>query len=171
MNIEAIIENFGMEHFGDDIKVMSDLYEYHDFKVCGVKEDGAISGFGWIEHRIEFSGAYMPLTRHSVGIIGKEKMNNSDLKYNTHAVVSGVKYIDRSDYSEKLFIVDDTPTDLLLEYDDDGRIIFCGMQEEGKRHGLGVEFVHEGKLVKQQRGIWQNGVQTHRWENNSFVEI
>lgn len=171
MSINATIQNFKSESFSKDIKAMSDLYEYHDFRVWGNKEEGVISGFGWIEHDIEFSGVYMPLTVHSVGIIGSEERWNSYIKENTHTVVSGIRYIKRSEYSEKIAVEGEIPAEMLIEYDDKERIIFCGMQEGGKRHGLGVAFTYEDRFVKQHRGIWQNGIKTHCWEHAKFVEL
>ena len=171
MDVEKIIQNFKMHYFRDEVTPMRDITEYHDFRAWGVEDGGKISGFGWIEHDISFSGAYMPLTRHSVGIIGAEEVMNSDLGYTTESVVTGVKYIERRDHSVRMLLEVEIPETMLVERDAEGAIIFCGVQEAGQRHGLGVEFIYEGKGVVQHRGIWQHGVQTHCWEKGEFVKL
>lgn len=171
MDVEHIIQNFKMHYLRDEVAPMRDILEYHDIRTWGIEDGGAISGFGWIEHEISFSGAYMPLTRHSVGIIGEEKILNSDLGYATEGVVAGVKYIERSDHSEKIYIAGEIPDTMLVERDAEGRITFCGMQECGERHGLGVEFILEGKSVVQRRGIWLRGALTHCWTEGKFIKL
>ena len=69
--------------------------------------------------------------------------------------------------SEDLYLLPE-----LLERDDKGRIVFCGIHKDGVRHGLGSEFTYndDGEITELQ-GLWQNGKFTHKRSGGELVSV
>jgi len=69
-------------------------------------------------------------------------------------------------------VIDDSQNDVLIETDENGRVIFCGGMKDGVRHGLGSEISlgNDGQLHFRD-GLWQNGVCTHAVSLYGIQEI
>lgn len=161
------------ENYRRTFWAMSDVEEYHDYHVRGFMEDGKFKGFVWIEWDIDFSSAYIPLTRHFIGLVNEEKVYNDDLEQKVPELLCGVKFSvhgSKLDYSVR--VIGDIPENLCIEKDDQDRVTFCGMQKDGMRDGLGSEFSYpeEGKIVELQ-GFWQKGKLTHKCEMTQLIAI
>jgi len=62
--------------------------------------------------------------------------------------------------------------DVLIERDNDDRIVFFGMQKDGKPHGLGLSIEHAPGVTKTPHfGLWQNGVKTHAFKDGELCPI
>ena len=159
--VEEIISRMGNQNYRNTYQTNGDLDEYHSMSVSGIEEDGRIRGFVWIERKIDFSAAYIPLTHYVFGIVHDAYMHDKELETEVPKVRAGVEYLHRKGVADRISVISESPSELLIERDADGRVVFCGMHQVGLRHGLGVAFIYDANVVVQQRGIWQSGECVH----------
>ena len=86
---ENILQQFGTQLFSNSCRVMSDLYEYHDYIAYGVIKDDKITGFCQIVWNIEFSSVYLPLSHIIIGIADTQYRHNRDLESDVPTVKYG----------------------------------------------------------------------------------
>ena len=166
-NVVDIIKNFGCVHFGNTSKALSDLEEYHSYTVYGKLVDGRPHGFVWITHNIDFSSTYIPVRRHMAGLVYPDYRHNSDLEKETPILCCGVYYQEGSN----ILPVGEPNPSLLIEHDTKDRITFCGMQQDGLRHGLGSQFTYNKHGVSELQGIWITGILTYFMEDGRLIPL
>lgn len=106
-------------------------------ETAGFIKDGRIDGFGWSV--IDRLGPCDHVRLFTVGLVPE---------YSVEALCGVVYYDDVfSVGGDKVTQCGDSPEKhLLIEYDNNGRISFCGMHENGVRSGLGSEFTYENGI-------------------------
>ena len=166
-----MIEHFGKQFFSNSCRVMSDLYEYHDYIAYGVIKDDKITGFCKIVWGIEFSSVYLPLSHILIGIADEEYKHNSDLESDVPTVKYGIDLRYRNNKIEHAYLYPDTENILLISRDSENRITFVGEHKEGKRHGFGVEITYTDTKDTLLYGIWQNGTLKYQYKDTNWVEV
>ena len=168
---ENILQQFGTQLFKNSCRVMSDLYEYHDYIAYGVIKDDKITGFCQIVWDIEFSSVYLPLSHILIGIADEEYKRNSDLESDVPTVKYGVDLLYRSDKIERAYLYPDTENILLIERNNEEKITFVGENQDGTRHGFGVEITYSDTKDTLLYGIWHNGTLKYQYKDKNWVEV
>ena len=168
---ENILQQFGTQLFSNSCRVMSDLYEYHDYIAYGVIKDDKITGFCQIVWDIEFSSVYLPLSHIIIGITDTQYRHNRDLECDVPTVKYGVDLRCRGGEIENTTILPDTESLLLLERDTTNRLTFIGEQTDGTREGFGVEISYTDGKYNILYGIWQNGTLKYQYKDKKWVEV
>lgn len=138
--------------------------EYQDFdvregySVAGFMTDGVVHGFMW---KREWENGPGSEDDCSCGLRDEYK--------SYYTVFSGIRY--QPQRSSKGLQEFDFKMLSLIERDYYGRIVFCGVHKDGMRHGLGSEFSYVDGRIEEVQGLWQNGVLTHRRENDKLVPV
>lgn len=110
-----------------------------------------------------------PFSVYRCGLVAEEYKEDSTLETKVPDVICGVRYKVGGTFAEPFGKI---PDDLLVETDADGRATFCGMQRDGVRHGLGIEFHFEDGILRSVRqGYWQHGILTHELHDDRLITI
>ena len=168
---ENILQQFGTQLFSNSCRVMSDLYEYHDYLAYGVIKDDKITGFCRIVWKIDFSAVYKPLTHILIGIADEEYHLNRDLESEVPTIKYGVDFRCRNDKIEHTYLYPDTENILLIERNNEEKITFVGENKDGTRHGFGVEITYSDTKDTLLYGIWEAGVLKYQYKNKNWVEV
>ena len=159
-------------HFHNSFWSQSDIQEFHDYSAISLDDPKMTKCFAWLEWDMRFSGAFESLERHFIGIVNSKFERNDDLDSEVPTLSCGVKYELRgSSDAAYIYEVGDPDIDLLIEKDKEGNVTFCGMQRNGKRHGLGSEFQYDGDELTEFQGLWQNGKLTHKVEEYQLIPV
>lgn len=168
---ENILQQFGTQLFSNSCRVMSDLYEYHDYIAYGVIKDDKITGFCQIVWDIEFSSVYLPLSHILIGIADTQYRHNRDLECDVPTVKYGVDLRCRGGEIENTTILPDTDSILLIERNSEEKITFVGENKEGVRNGFGVEITYADKKYSMLYGIWEAGVLKYQYKDKNWMEV
>ena len=168
---ESILAQFDSQLFQNSSRVMSDLYEYHDYIAYGVIKDDKITGFCQIVWNIEFSSVYLPLSHIIIGIADTQYRHNRDLESDVPTVKYGVDLRCRGGKIENTTILPDTESVLLIERNSEEKITFLGEHKEGVRNGFGVEITYADTKDTLLYGIWQNGTLKYQYKDKKWVEV
>lgn len=151
---------------------------YNEYKVSGFKVDGHPNGYVWIETDNEVwedhedEGAQNG-TSYSCGIVDDDYIHlsygvdYSDRTNSPRLIIGSGKTLRERFFSSEAGKVE-IPKELLIEKDDQGRAVFCGMQKDGLRHGLGTEFQWEGDHFSVFKGYWEGGKLTHKVNHDNI---
>lgn len=151
------LETFGVVK-SDWIKEYQDFDVREGYSVAGFITDGVVHGFMWMRDWDNGPGS---IDQYSCGLRDEYK--------SYYIVFSGIHYQPQrprnglEEYEYKMLG--------LIERDEDGRIVFCGVHKDGMRHGLGSEFSYVDGRIDEVQGLWQNGVLTHKRENDKLVPV
>ena len=168
---ENILQQFGTQLFSNSCRVMSDLYEYHDYIAYGVIKDDKITGFCQIVWDIEFSAVYLPLSHILIGIADEQYKSNKDLETDVPTIKYGVDFLCRNGRIERVYLYPDTEDFLLIERNVEEQITFVGEHKEGIRNGFGVEINYADTKYSMLYGIWQNGTLKYQYKDKKWVEV
>lgn len=168
---ENILQQFGTQLFSNSCRVMSDLYEYHDYIAYGVIKDDKITGFCQIVWDIEFSSVYLPLSHILIGIADEQYKSNKDLETDVPTIKYGVDFLCRNERIERVNLYPDTEDCLLIERNVEDQITFVGEHKEGIRNGFGVEITYTATKDTLLYGIWQNGTLKYQYKDKKWVEV
>ena len=168
---ESILAQFDSQLFQNSSRVMSDLYEYHDYIAYGVVQEGKITGFCHIVWDIEFSSVYLPLSHIIIGIADSEYRHNRDLESDVPTVKYGVDLRCRGGKIENTTILPNTQSVLLLQYDTDNRLTFIGEHTFGTPDGFGAEISYTDGKYSILYGVWQNGTLKYQYKDKNWVEV
>ena len=168
---ENILQQFGTQLFSNSCRVMSDLYEYHDYLAYGVIKDDKITGFCRIVWKIDFSAVYKPLTHILIGIADEEYHLNRDLESEVPTIKYGVDFRCRNDKIEHTYLYPDTENILLIERNNEEKITFVGENKDGTRHGFGVEITYSDTKDTLLYGIWEAGVLKYQYKDKDWVDV
>lgn len=146
-----MIKNFGMKD-AEWVNSHMDWDDQEGFWEAGFMVNGEMRGFTW---RCDWSESGYTGDRGHYYSCGLGKAFSVQV------------YSDHIKESEDLYLLSD-----LLERDEKGRIVFCGVHKDGVRHGLGSEFTYhdDGKITELQ-GLWQNGKLTHKRSGGKLVPV
>lgn len=152
-----MLDTFGVVE-RDWIKEYQDFDVREGYSVAGFITDGKVHGFMWMRDWDNGPGSK---DRYSCGLRDEHKpyyvvFSGIDVKLTRYGV----------DFREY-----DYEMPGLIERDEYGQIVFCGVHKDGVRHGLGSEFLCSNKGVVEVQGLWQNGVLTHRREKDKLVPV
>ena len=164
-----MIEQFGVQHFHNTCRVMSDLYEYHDYTAYGVVQEGKITGFCHIVWDIDFSSTYLPLSHIIIGIADSEYRPNRDLESDVPTVKYGVDLRCRGGKIEHTTVLPDTQSVLLLQYDDNNRLTFIGEHTAGTPDGFGAEITYSDGKYDILYGVWSAGVLKYKYTDRQWI--
>ena len=168
---ESILAQFDSQLFQNSSRVMSDLYEYHDYIAYGVIKDDKITGFCQIVWNIEFSSVYLPLSHIIIGIADTQYRHNRDLESDVPTVKYGVDLRCRGGKIENTTILPDTESLLLLERDTTNRLTFIGEQTDGTREGFGVEISYTDGKYNLQLGVWEAGELRYKYQDRKWIGV
>ena len=168
---ENILQQFGTQLFSNSCRVMSDLYEYHDYLAYGVIKNDKITGFCKIVWGIEFSSVYLPLSHIIIGIADEEYQTNKDLETKVPTIKYGVDFRYRNDKIEHTYLYPDTENILLIERNNEEKITFVGENKDGTRHGFGVEITYSDTKDTLLYGIWDAGILKYQYKDKNWVEV
>lgn len=168
---ENILQQFGTQLFSNSCRVMSDLYEYHDYITYGVIKDDKITGFCKIVWGIEFSSVYLPLSHIIIGIADEEYQTNKDLETKVPTIKYGVDFRCRYGEIECADVMPDSEKFLLITRDEEERITFVGEYSDGVRNGFGVEITYTDTKDTLLYGIWDVGVLKYQYKDKNWVEV
>ena len=168
---ENILQQFGTQLFSNSCRVMSDLYEYHDYLAYGVIKDDKITGFCRIVWKIDFSAVYKPLTHILIGIADEEYHLNRDLESEVPTIKYGVDFRFRYGEIECADVMPDSEKFLLITRDEEERITFVGEYSDGVRNGFGVEITYTDTKDTLLYGIWDVGVLKYQYKDKNWVEV
>lgn len=168
---ENILQQFGTQLFSNSCRVMSDLYEYHDYLAYGVIKNDKITGFCKIVWGIEFSSVYLPLSHIIIGIADEEYQTNKDLETKVPTIKYGVDFRCRYGEIECADVMPDSEKFLLITRDEEERITFVGEYSDGVRNGFGVEITYTDTKDTLLYGIWQNGTLKYQYKDKNWVEV
>lgn len=136
-----------------------DLDVREGFSDAGFAIDGRIHGFMW---RHEWDDGPGSVDYYYCGLVDDQLKN--------YGFLCSVRYQLGRPYYDVM--VSDYMPSVLLEHDDKGRIVFCGVHKDGVRHGLGSEFTYNEKgEISAFQGLWQNGKLTHRRDGDKLVSV
>ena len=146
-----MIKNFGMKD-AEWVNSHMDWDDQEGYWEAGFMVNGEMRGFSW---RCDWKDSAFSDDRWSSYRCGLGK---------EFSVSVGSRSITES---EDLYLLPE-----LLERDDKGRIVFCGVHKDGVRHGLGSEFTYndDGEITEIQ-GLWQNGKFTHKRSGGELVPV
>ena len=150
---------------------------YNEYEVFGFKEDGHPVGYVWIETENEVwedhedEGAQGG-TSYYCGLVADDYIHLSygvdySDRTNSPRLIIGAGRTLRERFSSGVEI----PKELLIEKDDQDRVVFCGMQKDGLRHGLGTEFQWEGDCFYVFKGYWEEGKLTHKVDHGTLEKL
>lgn len=151
------LDTFGVVE-QDWVKEYQDFDVREGYSVAGFMTDGKIHGFMWKRDWDNGPGSEDDC---SCGL--------RDENQSYYTVFSGIHYRPQrpregiQEYEYKMLG--------LIERDEYGRIVFCGVHKDGMRHGLGSEFSYLDGSIEEVQGLWQNGVLTHRREKDKLVPV
>ena len=168
---ENILQQFGTQLFSNSCRVMSDLYEYHDYLAYGVIKDDKITGFCQIVWDIEFSSVYLPLSHILIGIADEEYRLNRDLECEVPTIKYGVDFRCRYGEIECADVMPDSEKFLLITRDEEERITFVGEYSDGVRNGFGVEITYTDTKDTLLYGIWDVGVLKYQYKDKNWMEV
>ena len=168
---ENILQQFGTQLFSNSCRVMSDLYEYHDYLAYGVIKNDKITGFCKIVWSIEFSSVYLPLSHIIIGIADEEYQTNKDLETKVPTIKYGVDFRCRYGEIECADVMPDSEKFLLITRDEEERITFVGEDSDGVRNGFGVEITYDDSNYDMLYGIWDAGVLKYQYKDKNWVEV
>ena len=168
---ENILQQFGTQLFSNSCRVMSDLYEYHDYFAYGVIKDDKITGFCRIVWKIDFSAVYKPLTHILIGIADEEYHLNRDLESEVPTIKYGVDFRCRYGEIECADVMPDSEKFLLITRDEEERITFVGEYSDGVRNGFGVEITYTDTKDTLLYGIWDVGVLKYQYKDKNWMEV
>ena len=168
---ENILQQFGTQLFSNSCRVMSDLYEYHDYLAYGVIKDDKITGFCRIVWKIDFSAVYKPLTHILIGIADEEYQTNKDLETKVPTIKYGVDFRCRYGEIECADVMPDSEKFLLITRDEEERITFVGEYSDGVRNGFGVEITYTDTKDTLLYGIWDVGVLKYQYKDKNWEEV
>lgn len=147
------------------VKEASWTHEYRDLDVeeghsdAGFAIDGKIHGFMW---RRDWDDGPGSADYYYCGLV--------DDQLKKIGFICSIRYQPQRPYNG--FQETEYMLPGLVERDNKGRIVFCGVHKDGVRHGLGSEFTYndDGEITELQ-GLWQNGKLTHRREGDKLVPV
>ena len=168
---DTILAQFDSQLFLNSSRVMSDLYEYHDYIAYGVVQEGKITGFCHIVWDIDFSSTYLPLSHIIIGIADSEYRHNRDLESDVPTVKYGVDLRCRGGKIENTTILPDTQSVLLLQYDADNRLTFIGEHTFGTRDGFGAEISYTDGKYDILYGVWSAGVLKYKYTDRQWIGV
>lgn len=168
---ENILQQFGTQLFSNSCRVMSDLYEYHDYLAYGVIKNDKITGFCKIVWGIEFSSVYLPLSHIIIGIADEEYQTNKDLETKVPTIKYGVDFRCRYGEIECADVMPDSEKFLLITRDEEERITFVGEYSDGVRNGFGVEITYTDTKDTLLYGIWDVGVLKYQYKDKNWMEV
>ena len=166
---ESILAQFDSQLFQNSSRVMSDLYEYHDYIAYGVVQEGKITGFCHIVWDIEFSSVYLPLSHIIIGIADSEYRHNRDLESDVPTVKYGVDLRCRGGKIENTTVLPNTQSVLLLQYDTDNRLTFIGEHTFGTPDGFGAEISYTDGKYSILYGVWKAGELKYKYADRQWI--
>ena len=146
-----LIKTFGIQD-AEWVNSHMDWDDQEGYWMAGFMADDIIYGFSW---RCEWKESAFSDDRWSTYRCGLGK--EFSVSVTSRSITE----------SEDLYLLPE-----LLERDDKGRIVFCGVHKDGVRHGLGSEFTYndDGEITELQ-GLWQNGKFTHKRSGGKLVPV
>ena len=138
------LETFGMKE-ADWKTEYKDLDVREGYSVAGFKTDDRILGFIW---KRDWDNGPGSKDYYSCGLRDESK--------SYYSIISGIRYQPESPYYGIQELEYQTLD--LVERDEKGRIVFCGVHKDGVRHGLGSEFSYVDDKIIEIQGLWQNGM-------------
>ena len=173
-------KDFGLFQSRRTYTLYGDYDCYNDYEVCGFKVDGHPVGYVWIKTANEVwedhedEGAQKGISYYC-GLVGDDYLHLSfgvdySDRTNSPRLIIGAGKTLRERFSSDAGKVE-IPKELLIEKDNQERVVFCGMQKDGLRHGLGTEFQWEGDRFSVFRGYWEEGKLTHKVNNDGLEKI
>ena len=159
---QALAKEAYLHTFGSQSWYNSYSWDHGDFddtvfqRFCAFFEDGKAVGFAFETYEHTSTSPGGDSGSESCGLLKKE--------YEYSALM------DRRvpTFAYTLFSKEPLPEELLKETAPDGTVTFFGMQQNGKRHGLGIEFLPDGT---ERKGLWQEGVLTHLVKENRLIPV
>ena len=159
---EELVNEYTMDHGDFDCEASLDIQ--------GFRKGKLFYGYAWLEkYNTGHPLAGDPYRSWRCGILKDEYERDGSLDCQAPVLDCGVKY----DIKENLINIEgEIRPELLIEKDANGLIVFCGMQKDGLRHGLGTEFNYEDGVLKSVfKGYWTAGVLTHKVSADKLVRL
>ncbi len=155
--MQELISSFGKIADSYETEYMTDITCDVDCNNYGFIKDGKIQGFFFSERYIHLPYVE-PELFYFAGIQDGEYDNWFILRIKNEC--------------SKIELQGTPHPDILVKKDDNGQIIFFGMQKDGEPHGLGLTIEHGPGVKKTPHfGLWQNGTNTHYFQDGELLPL